>query len=75
MRHLRETLFLDEGEGVVTTTSRKDHGASEDGEDQSSDPNKLVVKLTTEGRYICHICEKTFKTVCFYYILHVLQEF
>uniref|UniRef100_A0AAR2JZZ7 Transcription factor E4F1 n=1 Tax=Pygocentrus nattereri TaxID=42514 RepID=A0AAR2JZZ7_PYGNA len=35
---------------------------SEDGEDQSSDPTKLIVKLTADGRYICHICEKTFKT-------------
>ncbi|XP_026859121.2 transcription factor E4F1 [Electrophorus electricus] len=58
----------DEGNGRSTTTDRKrgsaakDHGESEDGEAQSLDPTNLVLKLTAEGRYICHICEKTFKT-------------
>ncbi|XP_030646686.1 transcription factor E4F1 [Chanos chanos] len=28
----------------------------------SLDPSKLVVRVNEEGRYICHICEKTFKT-------------
>uniref|UniRef100_A0AAY5EBM6 Transcription factor E4F1 n=1 Tax=Electrophorus electricus TaxID=8005 RepID=A0AAY5EBM6_ELEEL len=61
-------ISLDEGNGRSTTTDRKrgsaakDHGESEDGEAQSLDPTNLVLKLTAEGRYICHICEKTFKT-------------
>ncbi|KAL7850615.1 hypothetical protein SRHO_G00199640 [Serrasalmus rhombeus] len=64
----QEKSKTDEGDGVLTTTSRKrsrlpkHHVESEDGEDQSSDPTKLIVKLTADGRYICHICEKTFKT-------------
>ncbi|XP_059413528.1 transcription factor E4F1-like isoform X1 [Carassius carassius] len=31
-------------------------------EDDSSSPAKVGWKLNTEGRYICEICEKTFKT-------------
>ncbi|XP_036446421.1 transcription factor E4F1 [Colossoma macropomum] len=64
----KEKSKTDEEDGVVTTTSRKrsrvskHHVESEDGEDQSLDPTKFVVKLTADGRYICHICEKTFKT-------------
>ncbi|XP_076853379.1 transcription factor E4F1-like isoform X1 [Brachyhypopomus gauderio] len=57
----------DEG-GDRTTSGRKrgcapkDHDEYEDGELQGSDPTKLVLKLTADGRYICHICDKTFKT-------------
>ncbi|XP_072550357.1 transcription factor E4F1 isoform X2 [Salminus brasiliensis] len=63
-----EKCRTDEGSDVVTTTRRKrgcsakDHGESEDGDFQTSDPTKLIVRLTADGRYICHICEKTFKT-------------
>lgn len=32
-------------------------------EDDSPSPAKVVWKLNTEGRYICEICDKTFKTV------------
>lgn len=31
-------------------------------EDESSSPSKVVWKLNTEGRYVCDICAKTFKT-------------
>ncbi|XDV13664.1 hypothetical protein PO909_002031 [Leuciscus waleckii] len=31
-------------------------------EDDSPSPAKVVWKLNTEGRYICEICDKTFKT-------------
>uniref|UniRef100_A0A8C1CZB6 Transcription factor E4F1 n=1 Tax=Cyprinus carpio carpio TaxID=630221 RepID=A0A8C1CZB6_CYPCA len=31
-------------------------------EDDSSSSAKVVLKLNAEGRYICNICEKTFKT-------------
>uniref|UniRef100_A0A3B1JSH6 Transcription factor E4F1 n=1 Tax=Astyanax mexicanus TaxID=7994 RepID=A0A3B1JSH6_ASTMX len=59
----------DEGSNVVSTTtsrkrrrSAKDLAECEDGDVQTSDNTKLVVRLTADGRYICHICEKTFKT-------------
>ncbi|XP_051572830.1 transcription factor E4F1-like [Myxocyprinus asiaticus] len=38
---------------------KRDHSS---GEDESSSPAKLALKLNEEGRYICEICEKTFKT-------------
>ncbi|XP_057201973.1 transcription factor E4F1 isoform X2 [Triplophysa rosa] len=31
-------------------------------EDESYSPTKLVLTLNAEGRYICNICDKTFKT-------------
>ncbi|XP_066498897.1 transcription factor E4F1 isoform X2 [Hoplias malabaricus] len=62
------TGYADEGDDDVSSTRRrrsrsvKDTGKSEDEEFESSD-TKLVVKLTADGRYICHLCEKTFKTM------------
>lgn len=38
----------DETEGVVS---------------DSGDSDKLMYKVNTEGRYICYLCKKTFKTV------------
>lgn len=60
-------LFLDEGGGRLTTTNiraghlGKDHGESEDRD--SSDHHKASLKLNEDGRYVCLVCEKTFKTV------------
>lgn len=37
----------------------------------STDGSKHVYKVSQDGRYICHICEKTFKTVSHTFCLHV----
>ncbi|KAK3520483.1 hypothetical protein QTP70_024092 [Hemibagrus guttatus] len=61
-----ERSSVDEGSGRLTTTnirtghSAKDHGESENGD--GSDHTKPALKLNEDGRYVCHICEKTFKT-------------
>lgn len=60
-------LFLDEGGGRATTTNiRTGHSANDHGEPEnrdSSDHTKPALKLNEDGRYVCNICEKTFKTV------------
>ncbi|XP_053095048.1 transcription factor E4F1 isoform X2 [Pangasianodon hypophthalmus] len=61
-----EKPSVDEAGGRLTTTNRrtvhsaKDHGESENRD--SSDHTKPALKLNEDGRYVCHICEKTFKT-------------
>ncbi|TSO37038.1 Transcription factor E4F1 [Bagarius yarrelli] len=45
---------------VETRNSAKDHGESENKD--CSDSTKSALKPNEEGRYVCHICEKTFKT-------------
>ncbi|KAF5901859.1 transcription factor E4F1, partial [Clarias magur] len=58
---------MDEEGGSLTTTNRrtslslKEHGESENRD--SLDQTKTALKLNEEGRYVCHVCEKTFKTV------------
>ncbi|XP_062840858.1 transcription factor E4F1 [Trichomycterus rosablanca] len=47
----------DDAERSITDGGRKNHSESEDG-----DSTKLVLKLNEDGRYVCHTCEKTFKT-------------
>ncbi|KAI5097411.1 transcription factor E4F1, partial [Silurus meridionalis] len=57
---------INEGVGRLTTTNiepshlAKDHGESENLD--SSDHTKPSLKLNEDGRYVCHICEKTFKS-------------
>ncbi|XP_060757611.1 transcription factor E4F1 isoform X2 [Neoarius graeffei] len=57
---------MDEGDGRLTSTNirpghvTKDHVKSENKD--SSDHTKSALKLSEDGRYVCHICEKTFKT-------------
>ncbi|XP_053467669.1 transcription factor E4F1 isoform X2 [Ictalurus furcatus] len=61
-----EISSVDEGGSKLTATNRRpghsanDHGESENGD--SSDLTKPSLKLNEEGRYVCQICEKTFKT-------------
>ncbi|KAF7698109.1 transcription factor E4F1 [Silurus meridionalis] len=61
-----ESASVDEGVGRLTTTNiepshlAKDHGESENLD--SSDHTKPSLKLNEDGRYVCHICEKTFKS-------------
>ncbi|GAA6078974.1 transcription factor E4F1 isoform X1 [Tachysurus ichikawai] len=61
-----ERSSVDEGGGRLTTTNiraghlGKDHGESEDRD--SSDHHKASLKLNEDGRYVCLVCEKTFKT-------------
>ncbi len=48
------------------TVSLKVYDQSDETEQSISDnadSNKQLYKVNQEGRYICHLCEKTFKTV------------
>lgn len=35
--------------------------------------DKQVYKVNQEGRYICHLCEKTFKTVSHHFICVIIS--
>ncbi|XP_016318853.1 transcription factor E4F1 isoform X1 [Sinocyclocheilus anshuiensis] len=53
------TSNADKGDKAAAGGKKRSRSASED---DSSSPTKVVWKLNAEGRYICEICEKTFKT-------------
>lgn len=57
-------IFLDEGGDKLTNRTghlAKDHGESVNRD--NSDHTKSALKPNDDGRYVCSICEKTFKTV------------
>ncbi|KAG9334792.1 hypothetical protein JZ751_006541 [Albula glossodonta] len=58
----------EEGGRARHTAGRRRRGSTvkSAGLSQSSDAQegtKIIVKVNDEGRYVCHVCEKTFKTV------------
>lgn len=59
-------VLLDKTDKRATAGGKKRSRSAS--EDDSPNPAKVVWKLNAEGRYICDICDKTFKTVQYYYL-------
>lgn len=60
-------VLLDKTDKRATAGGKKRSRSAS--EDDSPSPAKVVWKLNAEGRYICDICDKTFKTVQYYIFL------
>ena len=64
-------FYADEGSSLLGRGRRKkiaslkitDQSVAEGFAFDNADGDKLTYKVNQEGRYICHLCEKTFKTV------------
>lgn len=54
---------------IVLDVGRKNLSESEDG-----DHTQLILKLNEDGRYVCLVCEKTFKTVRLLMSVMVLEH-
>ncbi|XP_035258595.1 transcription factor E4F1 isoform X1 [Anguilla anguilla] len=61
-----KTKLTGRGPAAAVARRRRSSAARSSGLDQSVEAHevtKILVKVNEEGRYVCHICEKTFKTV------------